>query len=116
MTDNRHSLILGTAFEPTKVDVVLEFRNNYCIVRIILQMLIDDTIAFISCYEEEYNRVEIMWKPLQYKEAKRRPTIKEIRKDVCKEIYEKRDDPDSIMNLVEEWTGIHCDRKDEEKS
>lgn len=34
--------------------------------------------------------------------------------EVCRDIYLRSSDPDSIMDLVEDITGIRCPKKDEE--
>ena len=34
--------------------------------------------------------------------------------EVCKHIYDSKDDPDSISDLIEDWTGIRCEIKDQE--
>lgn len=38
------------------------------------------------------------------------------KKQICKHIYVSKDDPDSISDLIEDWTGIHCPVKDKEES
>lgn len=35
---------------------------------------------------------------------------------ICKHIYDSKDDPDSISDLIEDWSGIHCPVKDKEES
>ncbi len=36
--------------------------------------------------------------------------------EVCRYIYDSKDDPDSISDLIEDWTGVHCPVKDKEES
>jgi len=35
---------------------------------------------------------------------------------ICKHIYDSKDDPDSISDLIEDWSGIYCPVKDKEES
>ena len=37
----------------------------------------------------------------------------QLRQSVCREIGLKRHDPDSIMDLIEDWTGIRCPKMEE---
>lgn len=49
--------------------------------------------------------------------AKRYKLHKIIKKgEICKHIYDSKDDPDSISDLIEDWSGIHCPVKDKEES